>query len=195
MKILSRDFTNREKILIAILALVLLALVYYQFVDKTVRATVANSESEAQMLQTELDAAQAKLMRLQAIQSDMDALKAGGQLSWMGSYNNSKQEVAFLNDILAGTLQYSISFADVTRSGNQIRRSFTLEYQTADYASAQDIMARLCASENRCLVGDVNCTLDSEGIVTMRQSATFYETMVGGTPDAGLPQDTAAANN
>ena len=195
MKIMSRDFTRNEKILIVILALILLGLAYYQFVDKTVRQTIVNAESEAQMLQTELDAAQQRLAHLKSIQTSMEKLEAEGRLSWMGSYNNSKQEVAFLNDILADTLQYSITFAEVTRSGNQIRRSFTLEYKTTDYASAQDIVARLCEGKNRCLVGDISCTIDREGIVTVKQSATFYETMVGGTPDAGLPRDAAEANS
>jgi len=195
VKIMSRDFTRTEKLLIVLLALILVGLVYYQFVDKTVRQTIVNAESEAQMLQTELDAAQQRLAHLKSIQTSMEKLEAEGRLSWMGSYNNSKQEVAFLNDILADTLQYSITFAEVTRSGNQIRRSFTLEYKTTDYASAQDIVARLCEGKNRCLVGDISCTIDREGIVTVKQSATFYETMVGGTPDAGLPRDAAEANS
>ena len=194
MKIMSRDFTTKEKLLILVLILILLGLVYYHFVDQNVRASVANSESEAQMIQTQLDTAQQRVMYLQNLQNKMDALKAEGHLSYMGSYNNSKAEVAFLNDILADTQQYTVDFANVTRSGNQIRRSFTLRYQTADYAAAQAVMKKLCAGENRCLVGDVRCSIADNGAVVMQQSATFYETMVDGTPDAGLPRDNAAVN-
>ena len=194
MKVLSRDFTTKEKALILVLVLILLGLVYYRFVDQNVRDAVASSESEAQMLQTQLDTAQQRVMYLQGLQNKMDALKAEGKLSYMGSYNNSKAEVAFLNDILAQTQQYSIEFANVTRSGNQIRRSFTLRYQTPDYAAAQAVMKKLCAGDNRCLVGDVRCTIADNGTVIMQQAATFYETMVDGTPDAGLPRDTAAVN-
>ena len=195
MKILSRDFTRTEKLLILVLVVLLLGLVYYQFVDKPVREIIAKADSEAQALQTELDVTQARVMKLQSIQNTMDQLKADGKLSWMGSYNNVKEEVAFLNAILASTLKYSVTFADVTRSGDQIRRSFTLEYQTPDYQSAQDIVAKLCTGKNRCLVGDVQCNIDREGLVTVRQTATFYETMVDGIPDAALPSDAAAANS
>ena len=59
MKIMSRDFTRTEKILIMVLVLILLALVYYQFVEKTVRQSITNAQSEAGMLETELAAAQA----------------------------------------------------------------------------------------------------------------------------------------
>ena len=195
MKIMSRDFTRTEKILIAVLTLILLGLVYYQFVEKTVRSSITNAQSEASMLQTELDAAQARLAAAQNIKNSMDELEASGQKSWMGSYNNSKAEVTFLNAILADTLQYSVTFANVTRAGDQIRRSFTLEYRTDSYASAHEIMARLSQSHDRCIVSDASCSLEKDGVVVVRQAATFYETMVGGVADAGLPADSAQANS
>ena len=141
------------------------------------------------------DAAQARLAAAKKLQDNMDAIEASGHKSWMGSYNNSKAEVAFLNSILADTLQYSVTFSNVTRSGDQIRRSFTLEYRTDSYAAAHEIMARLCQSHDRCLVSDASCALEKDGVVVVRQAATFYETMVGGTPDAGLPADSAKANS
>ena len=195
MKIMSRDFTRTEKILIVVLALILLGLVYYQFVEKTVRSSITNAQSEASMLQTELDAAQARLAAAQNIKNSMDELEASGQKSWMGSYNNSKAEVTFLNAILADTLQYSVTFSNVTRAGDQIRRSFTLEYRTDSYASAHEIMARLSQSHDRCIVSEASCALENDGMVVVRQAATFYETMVGGVPAAGLPADSAAANS
>ena len=195
MKIMSRDFTLAEKLLMVALVIILLGLVYYRFVDQTVRETITNNEAEAAMLQQELDGVQQRLMRLQSIKSDLDSLEEAGNLSWMGSYNNEKEEVVFLNDILADTLRYSISFANVTRTGDQIRRSFTLQYTTVDYKAAQDIILNLCHGKNRCLVGDMQCRYDNNRNVTISCSATFYETMVGGTADAALPASSAAANS
>ena len=194
MKLFSRDFTTTEKILIVILALILLALVYYQFVDKTVRTTIENAQSEAMMLETEIDAAQIRALRLRTLKDSMDQMEAEGKLSWMGSYNNSKAEVRFLNDLLADTLSYSIEFANVTRNGNQIRRSFKLRYQTGGFRKAREIVEQLRESENRCLVSDIKCIMESSGVTTLEANATFYETMVGGVADAGLPADAAAVN-
>ncbi|MBR1822475.1 MAG: hypothetical protein IJ769_12765 [Clostridia bacterium] len=194
MKIFSRDFTRTEKLLILVLVLILLALAYYQFVDQTVRTTVANAQSEAEMLELEISAAQARAARLRALRNTLDELEEKGQLSWMSSYNGSKAEVAFLNDILADTLTYSINFDKITRNGDQLRRSFKLRYQTGGFRLAREIMERLLAGENRCLVSDVKCTIADGGVTTIDAQATFYETMVGGTPDAGLPADAAAAN-
>ena len=194
MKYMSRDFTLAEKILLVVLGLVLVGLVYYRFVDQPVREAIASSEADTEMYQMQIDALQGRLAKLSGIRDKLDELEtnARGRLSYMASYNNSKQEIDFLNMILADTLQYSISFSDVTRRGDQIRRDFTLQYQIQGYDAAQDIMLKLCNGELRCMVGDIRCTIAQDGIVTINETATFYETMAGGVPDAGLPVDSAS---
>ncbi len=194
MKVMSRDFTRTEKILLLLLAVILVGLVYYRFVYVLVNDSVNSSNSEAQALQTEISAAEGRLTHLQSLQSEMDTMEEEGTMSYMPSYNNSKDEIAFLNDVLASTEKYSISFADVTRSGDQIRRSFTLQFETTSYKTAQKILESLCESRDRCLVGDIRCNINETGRTTVNAAATFYETMVGGTPDAGLPTDSAAVN-
>lgn len=191
----SRSFTNTEKILIALLALVLIALVYYQFVQRPVHEAVDKYNAEAQSLEIEIDSAQQRAEKLHNLQNSMDELEAQGKMSYMGSYNHSKPEVRFLNDLLADTLTYSINFTNVTRSGSQIRRSFKLQYSTGGFRKARDILENLQKCENRCLVSDIRCGIAASGYTTVEANATFYETMEGGTPDAGLPADSAAVNN
>ena len=192
--LMSRDFTLTERILIVVLVIILLGLAYYYFVDIPVREAITNDEAECAMLERQLDTMERRLMALRSTQAALDELESKGRLKWMASYNNSKAEVTFLNDILADTLKYDIAFASVTRSGDQIRRSFTLQYTTPDFDTALDIMSRLLNGENRCLVGDVRCTIFNDGTVSMSEAATFYETLVGGAPDAALPADGAAVN-
>ena len=53
---------------------------------------------------------------------------------------------------------------------------------------------KLADSKWRCLVGDVQCSQIigpnyETGYFTVSATATFFETMVGGTPDAGLPAE------
>lgn len=194
MKIMSRSFTTAEKVLLVLLSLILLGLAYYYFVDIPVRDAITSSDAESSSLQMELDSIEQRVMYLAGIQRNLDELKGIENVGWMGSYNNSKAEVKFLNDVLANTMKYTISFADVTRSGDQIRRNFTLQFTTADYPGAQEILTMLMQGENRCMVGDMNCTIDADGPVNISVTATFYETMVDGVPDAGLPEDGATAN-
>lgn len=198
MKILSRDFTLRENILIALLAVILLGLCYYQFVDQPVRTAINSANAEKQSLQVELDAVRAKMEQINMMRTELENIEESGKVSRMESYNNSKAELAMLNEILNSTVNYSISFSNVSRSGDQIRRSFSLSFSAKDYATVEAILEELAKCPYRCLVGDISCSgfirTSGEGSVSVSLSATFYETMVGGTPDGGLPQDTSAEN-
>ena len=60
--------------------------------------------------------------------------------------------------------------------------------------NAREIIERLRDGENRCIVSDVRCSIATIGTTSVEAQATFYETMVEGTPDAGLPADAAKAN-
>lgn len=194
MKVFSRDFTRKEKALLLFLSLLMIGLAYYRFVDMNVRETIEKANAEAENLRVELQTLQARVTLLRNLQAQLDAMEEEGELSYMPSYNSVKEEVAFLNDVLASAEKYSISFADVTRSGSQIRRSFTLQYTTLGYGDAEEIVRDLCAYKNRCLVGDIRCSISEKGEVTINTAATFYETMIGGTADAGLPADSAVVN-
>ena len=195
MKVFSRDFTRKEKALLIFLSLLMIGLAYYRFVDMDVRETIEKSNAEADNLRIELQTLQARVTLLRNLQAQLDAMEEEDALSYMPSYNSVKEEVAFLNDVLASAEKYSISFADVTRSGAQIRRSFTLQYTTLTYSAAEEIIRELCGYKNRCLVSDIYFSNNEKSEITMNAAATFYETMIGGTADAGLPDDSAVVNS
>ena len=199
MKKLNREFTTREKLLILLLCLILVGLAYYQFVDQPVRTALNNAHAERDSLLTELTAVNAKLAVMRRMRDEMEDITAGGTVSEMKSYNNSKPEIALLNDILRGTPDYTITFADVTRDNDQIRRNFSLTFVSDKYASIQRIVKQLSESPYRCLIGDLKISVTrgktmEEGPINVNATATFFETMVGGVVDAGLPATSAAAS-
>lgn len=191
MKLMSRNFSTKEKILLAVLAIALIGLLYYNFVYSKISKAAAAAQAEAKSLQSELDVAQARVDRIKNMQTEMNGYKSTGLVSKMGSYNNSKLETAFLNTVLSNVADYTISFEDVNRNGNQIRRNFSLQYKVQSYAEAEKIMKDLTSGEYRCLISDVNCSVGDSGMTTVSLNGTFYETMVGGTPDSALPADEA----
>jgi Tfp pilus assembly protein PilO len=198
MKLLSRDFTIRERVLIGLLGAILVILCYYQFVDQPVRTAINSANAEKQSLQMELETVEAKVAMVNNMENELDDIAKSGAKSKMESYNNSKAELALLNDILASATDYSITFAEVRRDGDQIRRDFSLQFTAPNYQTVEDILADLARSPYRCLVGDISCSSGarnvSDSTVSVSATATFYETMVGGTADAGLPADTTAEN-
>ncbi|MCR5054431.1 MAG: type II secretion system protein M [Lachnospiraceae bacterium] len=200
MKILSRDFTTREKVLILILAIILLILAYYWLVDVPVRNGIMEADSKRESTEIELTAVNAKIAGLEQMQRELEELGSSGRAAYMASYNNAEAEYAALNDILSGTDEYLITFSDLTKEGDLVRRQFSIQFSTTGYAAAKKIITDLENSEYRCRIGDISCAaeqgLDEEidlrnwnGRILVNGTATFYETMVGGTPDEGLPAD------
>ena len=212
MKILSRDFSTKEKILIVVLLLVLVALAYYRFVHIPCNDAIMTAHSERDMYQTELIAVQAKEAQIRKMKEELDSLGELQSTSRMESYNNSKAELSLLNSILESARDYSITFVNVTRDGDQIRRNFNLSFTTNNYASAKKIISSLADSEYRCLIGDVKYSATvrraekdepTEGgrwvddvyyfdVIRVNTSATFFETMYDGVPDDGLPSSKSA---
>ena len=196
MKIMSRDFTTREKIMLLIFTLILLAAGYYMVVDQPIRMAINEAKSQQEQLNMELMALQSKAASLSSMQSELDSIEQDTSLGKMGSYNNSKAELDELNHLLKAADTYDISFSNVTRDGDLIRRAFSLTFSASDYDKATELVESLCSSEWRCIVSDIRVVGEGDdlraGKVNVGVTATFYETMQGGNADSGLPADTAA---
>ena len=198
---MSRDVNAKEKVLLVILVLIILGFGYYRFVDQPVRKNLAKAEAEYSSIQTELTEVRIKIRELQRMQDEIDEITSGGKDSFMPSYNNAKEELALLNDILNESVtQYSVAFTSVSRYKDQIRRDFKLSFTAPDYESMKAVIDKLTGVDYRCMVGDCSCNVikvkdqqsqEETTALSVSATATFFETMVGGTVDAGLPPDSA----
>ncbi len=198
MNILTRDFTKSEKILLVVLGVVIVAALYYLLVFNQVETQIASSKDNALSLESELQVTQAQINRINTMSKEMEQLSENDVLkSYMPSYNAKKSEIEFLHLILEDTEDYFISFTNLVREKEQIRRDFSLQFTAKDYSQAQNIIEQLEESEIRCLVGDVYITPKEkeesllEGMVIVNLTGTFYETLMDGTPDKELPEDTS----
>lgn len=191
MKLLSRNFSKKEIILIVVLAVMLLGLIYYRLFYVNIKSSIDSARAEASTLQTEVDMAQLKVAQIGKMEKDMQDLSGTPK---MGSYNSSRPETIFLHNAFTGIPDYSISFDEVTRNGDQIRRNFSLQYKVGSYNEAQAILTKLTSGEYRCLIGDMSCKVDKDGAATVNLEGTFYETMIGGKADSALPKDEAAVD-
>ena len=209
MKRLSRDFTRGEKALLLLLALILLGLTYYLAVDRPVRAALESARAEKEAIRTELTTLQGRIARMEKMEQELNAIRANPGVSRMGSYNNSKAELDFLNELLDETDEYTVTFTGVTRDGDQVRRTFNLKFAVQDFTTAERLLKKIYGCEMRCLINDISYSRtrtyynttdrlryarDYYERVNVDATATFYETMVGGTADAGLPSSGKAAS-
>ncbi|MBE6910460.1 MAG: hypothetical protein E7474_12965 [Ruminococcaceae bacterium] len=194
MKKMDKAIKARDVVLIFFAMIVLVGLAYYRYVYEPTTTQIAEANKRRDELELEVMQAQGKVSQLQKMQDELDEI--GMDADRMESYNNAKAEISLLNNCLMDANSYNISFTNLTRNGNQIRRNFSLDFTTENFESARRILTKLTASQYRCLLGDMSYTngVDSstgESFVNISLTATFYETMVGGTPDAGLPIDSS----
>ena len=209
MKRLSRDFTRGEKTILLLLALILVGLAYYFVVDRPVRSALESARAEKEAIMTELTTLQGRIARMEKMEEELKAIQANPVANQMGSYNNSKAELDFLNDLLDETDEYTVTFTEVTRDGDQVRRNFNLKFAVQDFTTAERMLKKIYSCEMRCLINDINYSRtktyynatdrlryarDYYERVNVNATATFYETMVGGTADAGLPASGRAAS-
>ena len=176
---------------------------------RPVRSALESAKAEKEALVTELTTLQARIARMEKMQAELDALQANPEVSKMGSYNNSKAELDFMNELLDETDEYTVTFTGVTRDGDQVRRNFNLKFTVQDFATAERLLKKIYSCDMRCLLNDINYSRtrtyynstdrlrygrDYYERVNVSATATFYETMVGGTADAGLPESGRAAS-
>ena len=55
MRFMSREFKNSEKLLLTFLALILIGLFYYRFIDIPVRDAITSAEADNALIQSEMD--------------------------------------------------------------------------------------------------------------------------------------------
>ena len=190
MKLLSRDFTALEKLVLLILILVLMGLGYYRFIDQPVRQGIEEAEAQQEKLQADLNNVNG---RIQDYLDRLDELNQAKELRQsMPSYNSSEEEIRILNGVLGAARNYSFNMDKVTLSGNQIRRSFTFSFASPDFGNVRDIFTGLSNSRVRCLIGDVECgglTMTPEGeTISVRANGAFYETLMDAEHDAVIDE-------
>ena len=194
MKILTKDFSTKEKILIAVLLVVIISAAYYLFVYRTVNEQIEGFVTERQTLESQLAILTEQVNSIQAMSEELgkDTVR-----SYMPSYNSSKKELDFLNLTLAETSDYMVNFTTLSRNGDQISRGYRLEFTANSYAQAEKIIHALENSEIRCLIGDymINPIENGDhlldGDVQVVLNGNFYETMYDGVADKELPEDEA----
>lgn len=183
---------------IGLAVVVLCGGLYYFLVDRPVRSGIQEADAARNSIEARLALVEQRAANIAGVSAELSALRASGELSWMPSYNAKEAELEMLHRLLNDrTSAYSVSLGNPRRSNNQIRRSLSLTFTANGYREAKEILYNLAHGEYRCLISNVSLSgLRGIGNVKVSLSATFYETMVGGTPDNDLdPKDRGAATD
>ena len=185
---LSREFSLREKVLFGVLALLLLGILYLYTVHMPVVNGIEDAQAAKDTVGAEITVLQAEKEHMDALQAELEKTLSDPNAVTIPSYDNLDLLMSFLNTVLSGTEEYSLSFSGVDmpgeNGGNIARRYMQLSFTSKSYPDARAIINRLQEAPYRCLLNETSITPvkggnDSSeifsGAVQVNLSMVFYE--------------------
>ena len=183
---------RRAVILLAVLGLALCCLAYYVFVYRGVEAEILRQRAALADTLLALQSAEAKAAEVRRMEAELREAESS-EIARMESYDAGEAELAFLNRILDDAIEYTVTFHQLSRDGDQVRRGFSLDFTADSFLTAMRVIQRLEGSRYRCILGDVSYAARTEGEnrrIHVSTEATFFETMKGASEDAVFPMQT-----
>lgn len=185
---LNRKLSTKEVVLFLVLAFAFLALLYYEVVYIPLNEQLASYDTTDIESQMELE--QARAQKIKAMNAEMAANKAES-VGVVATYNNLKNEMKALNEIVGKASTYNFSFQDPVGSGSTVRRNIGISFTANNYADAETIIRELYSCEYRLLIQDMTISPSSydnleAGDVAVTMTVTFFETTDGATTTEGI---------
>ena len=190
---LTYTFTKREKALLLVLALVVVAIVWFVFVYQNTTNRLIAIEGELATNQSLVTTAETQVAQQAQMESSIEQHKANGDKpTLMPAYNNLKSLMNELNTIMAAAETYSLAFDELTQDEqNHVLRGVRIDYSTANYKAAEKIVNSLAGGKYPCRIDSVtiaNSTSENsgsrssttKGSTNASAHVTFFEELLDG---------------
>ena len=175
---MDREFTPREKGMLLVLAVLLLALGYMKLFYAPVQQAVEDNQQRQTELQDQALIEQTRALKMQVMEKELEELKAGNAVpdAQVPDYDNVQRVMIELNAILARAQEYSLAFDDVSLDDSGlVRRPVELTFKTADYAAAREIINDLYHCRYRCSIQDDATDITAAPGAVTQLTAVFLE--------------------
>lgn len=151
---LTYTFSTREKVLLAVLAVVALVVIWYKFVFMNIQDQTREVESQIAAVQDEMILYQTETAGLSNMKAQIEALEAQGyKANELPQYDNTQPLMAFLNSTLAGSRGFTVSFDDPTLGDDGlVHRTGTITYGCGSYDEARNIASNIAHGPYPCKV-------------------------------------------
>ncbi len=207
---LTYTFSKREKVLIAIMAVVLIGVLWWKFVFEGVNNRLTQLDSDIATAQNTLVVEQAKAANITRMKAQLEAWRASGiPMKTMPTYDNIKPLSIELNRILGGATTYTLKFDDVSTgadakkdeeqssaSTDSVQRGVTLSFDCDSYATARAILSALVDGEYPCSIDSLSIVDNSvrNGARSTADAGKAFSTTAHLTFYEKLPPEIVAAN-
>lgn len=158
---LTYNFSTREKVMLAILAFVGIAVAWYQLVFLNIQNQISAIDSQIIEAQDQYTANRATVGQLQNMQRTIEEYQAQGlEAVLMPSFDNTQNLMAFLYGLLGSTQKYNMSFdtPELSDEDGTVHRTGTISFSVGSYAEARAIIESIAHGPYTCEVTSFGIT-------------------------------------
>ena len=126
---MNREFTKREKVLLLIFAVLLIAVGYYKLLLEPINSQIESYRSLTQEEQVQMETAQLQAVRMKQMEAEIAQAKAAGIERTIPDYDNSAVLLPQLYQIMDSTIEYAMDFDEITFEGDSIDHMIVLHFK------------------------------------------------------------------
>lgn len=175
---MNRAFTNREKVLLVILAVLLIVIGYFKLILEPINNNIETYQADAAAEQDEILQNTVILTRMKQMQHELEEIYAADDAKPLPDFDNSEKLLVELNRILSASDDYSLSFSQVRRLDGDyiVCRPVSLSFHTDTYQAARALIDALAASDAINQISDLSMTMsDGSDGVRVSLTITYFE--------------------
>lgn len=185
---LTYTFSKREKIMLAILGVLLLAIGWFELVYVNTTEQLNTIESELETTNTTIQTEQTRLQKKQEMERSIAQRQAeGAKATPIPDYDNIRPLMAELDEVMSRTNGYSLSFDALdTTSSEYVQRGVGMQFGCSSYEAAEEIIALIADGSYPCIIDSLNIgnasatNVRSNGSnVSVSMHVVFYERPAG----------------
>lgn len=189
---MNRAFTQREKVLLLVLAVLIIVIGYVKLILQPINEEIESYESLTMEEQTAFSANQIKAARMNLMEKEIEKAKAKGVRREVPAYDNSSNLLPGLYQIMESSVDYSLDFGELVYDGNVVQRPVEMTFQTRTYKQARAIIDKLYRSGYAMQITDVNIdtkkATDTQ-LVRTSMSVTYFEENLNYVPEADIASE------
>jgi len=176
---INRDLTKREKILLLILVLGIVALCYYWLVFVPVSNQVEQYKSDIGEIETQISINEQLVAKVNNWEKALEESRKSDSITVIPEYDNSTNLMLDLYAVLEQADSYSLEFNSVENLDGAdylVARPISISYYTANYSQSRAIIDSLSNCHYINQISDVVIT-NEEGKTLTQLYITFYEVL------------------
>lgn len=178
--VMNHKFSNREKVLLLVMVLILLVGLYFYLVHYPITNRTAEIAEEQDELLVQQTVADSRLKKYNDMKTELEEIFSmpEDEITRMPDFDNRETLLNYFNVIFAGTDQV-LTFDEVRFDGNIAKRAMRFSFTASSYDKAIEVLTKLTESGYRCLLDSLSVSPSDgnvrTGVLRISGTITFYE--------------------